>query len=539
MAQIISVAAATPGLGLVPPGVRYQINPGGGTTGPSGAQSFSGMSVTPWIDAGACTDVIGQLDIDKTVPAGLTALTNMAAGSFQIEISTDGNGGKVLASPVSIAQNAAGSVLLPTTAAGMPKLTRYIKYRFVPTSAVTVEGTLQTAPTALQGVCQSIAFSSDGLMCACGGATSTYLDGFPITQANPIFGTKTAGTALGAAPNQVAFCPTLPANGAGGNSYYLASATGSTVVITPMTAPLGTFGTNTASGTLAGTQKSVSWHPGIAAGNQRANGLTAGASIPFVGVPAGLFLCTGGTGSPYVTIFAFNPVTGVLGQAQTLSNLPAVGNVTCVRFSPDGNFLLVGGATSPYITVLPVIITGSAAAGYSLNLDKAITQPRSLPNAAILSCLWHPTMEQIFALTGTSTYLFGWSFWFNTNGTYFQNMATPQYAAFGPKVAMPTPGGAPTTFPDSLAISPDGAWLAVGDALTTYLHNVYSIGDPGTGVGAAATTVAPGSTTGAALAFHPNGQTIAIGGATSPFLGSAPWIVGVDMAMTVQGYNTP
>ena len=557
MANVVNTQGVTPMAAAVPSGPmgvgqpRAQINPpqpGSAAVTTLGlplvGQTFQGMTVTPWIDVGPGTYVAAQLDITRSVPKGtLAVLANSAAGSFQAEFSGDGNGGVLQTGAVALAQNTEHSVVFPapSTSYVTGKMMRMVKYRFVPTSTVTVEGTLLTPPTSPQGNVQTMAYTVDGLGFAIGSASSTFLDAYPYTDSTTPLGTKTAATALGAAPNQCRFCP-YPLTGLtlggvsygptpGSNQYYLASATGATLVITPLTAPAMTFGANNIiTGIVPTVAKSVSWHPGIT--SPRTNGL--GASVQ---CPPGYFCAVGGTTG--MSIVAFNPQNGTVGQIMSLSNVANVGNITCLEFSPDGNFLMVGGATSPYLTILPVYVTGSLAAGFTLNLDKAIPAPTIVPNAALIACKWHPTMEQIFYVTGTSTYLFGQAFYFNTAGA---KIPTGQYALFGGKVPCPTPTGAPAAFPDCLAISPDGGWLgfAASSNIASTFHAVYSIGDPMTGVGAAATLVAgaTGQTTATSIVWHPNNQTIITGGATSLFISIYPWLVGVDTAITVQANTT-
>lgn len=522
--QVLSAFGVVPVYpsGGVPSGIRYQVQP---ATPPPGYQTFSGMAVTPWIDVGTATYIGAELDIHRSIPKGtLAALAHMAAGSWQAEYSADGNNGVLQATPVAVAQDGEKSYQLPPLTT-MTKLLRYVKYRYAFTSSsITVEGTILTPPTVPSGTVQSCAYTGDGLGFLQGVATTPYLNAYPYTDSTTPLGTQTTGTALSSAPNQVRFCPAPLSGTPGNNQYYAACVTTTTLVIQAFTAPTMAFGAQTIVTPTPSTPKSVSWHPGIV--NPRQNAL--GVSVP---CGPGLFVAVAGTGG--ISIYAFNPANGVLGAAQPLSNTPNVGNITCIEFSPDGNFLLVGGGTSPYVTVLPVYIAQNGGV-FSLNLDAAIAVPTSLPNAALRSCKWHPTMEAIYATTGTTTYLFGWAFLFNSSGAWMQG----RYAAFGNAIPMPT-SGAPVAFPDNLAISPDGGWLAVADATSTYFHDVYALKDPATGPNVAATVVVPGAGTTAinAITWHPNGMTLTAWGATSVFGCIYPWLVAVDMAVTVQGSN--
>lgn len=476
------------------------------------ASPVQGSLVSNPIDLGSST--FGEFDFDL-MKTNTPIATAMPAGSLQLEVSMDGNGFwpipaaasnvPQVSAPVAVTAATEGRYIIPFA----NKSWRYAKVRYCLTGGVTLSAIQAAATTTPASAVQALAITPDELFL---GVVTTTAAGFNVygfaqtttplaaaattTNANLLVGT-TAGVA------SANFCP-LAIGAATGNQYYMSVAGGTSPFfsIAPISSAgvMGTVIQPAAGGITAG--KATSWHP------------------------SGKFVGYCGTTTPFLIIYAFNPASGTLGQAQVLVNTPAVGNATFFEFSPDGNFLLICGATAPFAAIHPVIIS---ADGSSLSLGAALTNPATAVNSAPLCCRWHPRMERVVIANATTA--IEYAFYRQAGGAILGS----QSAAWGPIVPATTVNGGVV----SCRYTPDGSHLLIADTLAGKMFQAWALKDCQTlwnttvQVGP---TVATGITQGNDLLVTPSLQYLVLGGAGGAvFLQTSPWNLGVQMACSVAG----
>lgn len=187
----------------------------------------------------------------------------------------------------------------------------------------------------------------------------------------------------------------------------------------------------------------------------------------------------------------------------------AAASVVSVQYGPDGRAVYFASATTPFIQGFSTNNQGSATT--------AFTNPATLPAGAAISIGVHPSGN--FVAVGHST-------------TPFMSVyPTDQVAAFGVKLA--NPGTLPASQVISAQFSPLGDYLAVGVAASPYLQVYpfsYTVSAASALVGvigviAANPSVLPGGGPGSerCVAWRPQGDFIAMGTGTSPYLYVVPF----------------
>lgn len=474
----------------------------------SGPTVIKGMMETPAFDAGQYTNFAMQADIQRTNTPVVTSATQ--AGSLQMEASNDGNAWVVLSTPAAIAITVESSNALQVTAKAM----RYYKARYILTGGGTISALQTFSGTAPGAAVVGIAFTPDGLFVGMAVATAVNLDIYPFAQTTTSLGTQVTGTAGGGTPasNAIAVCP-LPL-GSSGSNYYFALAGGTTPFggVVPLTSG-GVVGTPIAlPQALPGAGKDVSWHP------------------------SGQFIIFGGSTTPFLTCFSFNPATGQFGSVQALGQIPACGNLTCAKFSPDGNFLLVAGATTTQaFQVFPVVVTPGVGGGLpTLTLGAALANPGNMPAAAVLAGQWHPTGNRFGVITSSTTGFFEYPLYrasINPNNPFLGGAV----GFIGPRVPTTT-----IVAPLGFRYSPDGAWVAFVNATTAFLQ-IFPLKDVGTACGTvqtAPTAMVTASQYNDAV-WSPNMQYLVVGGTGGAvFQNVFPWIFAVQLGVSVTGGST-
>lgn len=314
--------------------------------------------------------------------------------------------------------------------------------------------------------------------------------------------------------------------------------------------------------------------------------------------PDGLWaaFCDGSTNLKSIGVF--QGALGGLNWGSVGSTATAAGNTSCVAWHPSGAWVAVASATSPFVQVFPV---SSGVFG------PAIPNPGALPPAAVTGVAWSPTGDALLWVGGTTPFIGGWPFTNGVFGTVYSNPGTAAQAShsvkfhpgglfvalgldaapgvaayaftssggFGSKSAAPSPSTFLTSqVPDAISFSPDGAYIAVANTATPFIHvwpfsaggafgtvvanpgtlpasqvfgiffspyNDYLFGTtqtgatvlyayPWTGVfgtlGTNATTLPP-TTNLFGCSVHPSGDHVAWYGNTTPFMGiyAAPHVV--------------
>ena len=472
-----------------------------------------GSLVSNPVDLGGAT--FGQFDIDL-MKTNTPIATAMPAGSLQLEVSADGNNYSVIpaaasnvpqvSAPVAVTAATEGRYVIPFANKGW----RYAKVRYSLTGGVTISAIQAASTTVPASAVNALAITSDELFLAMVTTTAAGVNIYGVAQTTtPLAAAATtvnANILVGTSPGIAGanFNP-LAIGSATGNKYYLAAAGGTSPYLGIM--PVSSAG-------VAGTVIQPA-----------AGGITAGMACSWH--PTGNFIAYCGTTTPFLIVYAFNPATGTLGQAQALSNIPAVGNATFCEFSPDGNFLLIVGATAPYAAIHPVTINTNTSTGVStLDIGPALTKPSTAVNSAPLCCRWHPRMERVAIANATT--VVEWAFYRQPGGSTMGS----QSAAWGPIV----PATSVNTGVLSCRYTPDGSHVLIPDTLSGKMFQAWSIKDTGTlWVTTVQTgpTVATGITQGNDALVTPSGQYMVLGGAGgSIFEQIGPWNLGVQMGVS-------
>ena len=475
-----------------------------------------GSVVSNPIDLSLAT--FGQFDIDL-MQTNTPIATAMPAGSLQLEVSSDGNGYSPIpaaaanvpqvSAPVAVVAATEGRYVIPFANKGW----RFARVRYTMTAGVTLSAIQTAAATTPASAVNALAMTPDELFLAMITTTAAGVNIYGFAQtttplaaaATTINGNILVGTSPGVAGAN--FCP-LAIGAQTGNNYYLAAAGGTSPFfsVAPVSSAgvMGTVIQPSAGGITVG--KCAFWHP---SGN-------------FVGYV--------GTTAPSAIIYAFNPATGTLGQAQVLGQTISVGSATFAEFSPDGNWFMVCGGTAPIVQIFPVISTppgfGVAAA---LSLGPAIANPATAVGAAALCCRWHPRMERVAIFTATTVREYAF---YRSAGAI---MGT-QSGAFGPQV--------PVTVVNTGVLTgrytPDGSHILIADTLAGKMFQSFPIKDCQTAWNAVQTgpTVAAGITQGNDLLVTPNGQYLVMGGVGGAiFHQTSPWNLGIQMGAAVAGQS--
>ena len=496
------------------------VTPLNGTVGGSGSQknlafgtAVQGTMVSNPIDLGALT--FGRFDVDL-MKCNVPIATALPAGSIGLEVSGDGNGFSPIPAAASNVPQSSAPVAVTAATEGRYSIRiaadkdwRYARIRYALTGGVTLSAIQAAATTTPASAVNALAITPDELFVAAWTTTAAGVNIYGFAQTTtPMAAAATTtnfnglvGTGVGIAG--INFNP-LPLSGTG-NNYYLAAAGGTTpffsIVPVSSAGVAGTVIQPAAGGITVG--KAAFWHPN------------------------GYFVGYVGTTTPFCQIYAFNPTTGTLGQAQVLGTLPSVGNLTFGEFSPDGNWLMVCGATAPYVQILPVTVTGTAP-NQTLTLGTAITTPATASNSAPLMCRWHPRMERVAVANATT--VVEWTIYRMGNAITGTNTI-----AFGPII--------PATSVNAGVIgcryTPDGSHMLIPDTKAGKMFEAWSLRDTQTlwvttvQVGP---TVATGITQGNDALVTPNGQYLILGGAGGAvFLQTSPWNLCAQMGVTVSG----